>query len=164
MTGLKEEKTMLRKNIFVAFALTFGLAVSIPASADPVCKAVHGRLDLAASAGPCSSPVLCATGVLHGALKAHSEFFGTSFVPTVYTAETGVVLLTGDNTLHTTDGDIFTKDSVVFNLTGDGEFAEVDTIVGGTGEYLGASGYLQATGTFANGVGVGAYVGKVCWQ
>ena len=153
---------MFRKNLLIAFALT--LAASFPAVADPVCKAVHGRVELAASAGPCSSTVLCATGMLHGALKASSEFFGTSFVPTYNTPGTGVVVLTGDNTIHTADGDLFTKDSVVFNLTGDGEFAEVDTIVGGTGEYLDASGYLQATGTFADGVGVGTYVGKVCWQ
>lgn len=153
---------MFRKNLLIAFALT--LTASLTASADPVCKAVHGRVDLAASTGPCSSTVLCANGVLHGAIKANSEFFGTSFKETYNTPDTGVVLLTGDNTIHTADGDILTKDSVVFNLTGDGEFAEVDTIVGGTGEYLGATGYLQATGTFANGVGVGTYVGKVCWQ
>jgi hypothetical protein len=148
-------------SVFFLFALTFCLAGA--AFADPICKAVHGRVDLAATEPTCGSAIgLCAGGVLNGTLHGHSEFVGTSFVSTVETPTTGVIVLTGDNTIHTQDGDIFTKDSVVLDTAGDGEFAEVDTIVGGTGAYAGASGYLTATGTFLNGAGVGVYVGVVC--
>lgn len=146
-----------------ALALGFSLLAGGTASADPICKALHGRVDLAVSAEPCGSATgLCANGILHGAIQANSEFVGTSAVPTVDTAATGVLVLTGDNTIHTRDGDILTKDSIVLDTGGDGEFAEVDTIVGGTGSYAGATGYLVATGTFANGGGVGVYTGKVC--
>ena len=159
----KEGEKMIRhhRSSFVLLALTFCLAG--PAFADPICKAVHGRIDLAATEPTCGSAIgLCAGGILHGTLQAHSDFIGTSFVSTVNTPSTGVIVLTGDNAIHTNDGDLFTKDSVVLDTAGDGEFAEVDTIVGGTGSYAGASGYLQATGTFLNGAGVGVYVGVVC--
>lgn len=77
--------------------------------------------------------------MLRGSLSAHSDFIGTSSVPTVDAAATGVVVLTGDNVFHTADGDFFTKDALVLNTTGDGELTEIDTIVGGTGRYAGAT-------------------------
>ncbi|HEX9945134.1 MAG TPA: hypothetical protein VGG03_24250 [Thermoanaerobaculia bacterium] len=153
----------MRRTAVAALALTFGLAIGSPAWADPICKAVHSRVDLAAGDPTCGSAIgLCAGGMLYGNLKGNSEFVGTSFAPSVDTAATGVVLLTGDNTIHTQDGDIFTKDAIVLATTGAGEFAEVDTIVGGTGVYAGASGKFTATGTFANGAGVGVLVGEIC--
>jgi hypothetical protein len=154
--------SMLRPTLAV-LTLASGLFLGAPVSADPICQAVHGRVDLAVSGEPCGSATgLCATGLLYGALQAHSEFVGTSAVPTVDTPATGVLVLTGDNVIHTRDGDLFTKDAIVLNSAGDGEFAEVDTIVGGTGSYEGATGYLIATGTFSGGGGVGVYIGKVC--
>jgi hypothetical protein len=149
--------------VLTVLALASGLFLGSPASADPICQAVHGRVDLTVSAEPCGSATgLCATGVLYGAIQANSEFTGTSAVPTVDTAATGVLVLTGDNVIHTRDGDLLTKDAIVLSSGGDGEFAEVDTIIGGTGAYEGATGYLVATGTFSGGGGVGVYVGKVC--
>jgi hypothetical protein len=148
-----------RLSAFVLLALTLLLAG--PAFADPICKSIHGRVDLAAGEPSCGSDIgLCAGGILNGTLSAHSDFIGTGFVTTENTEATGDVVLTGDNTIHTQDGDIYTKDSIVLAATG--EFAEVDTIVGGTGDYEYATGYLTATGTFLNGVGVGVYVGVVC--
>ena len=73
-----------------------------------------------------------------------------------------MVLLTGDNVIHTSRGDIQTKDSIVLSTVGKGEFAEVDTVVGGTGIYAGATGTVTATGTFLNGVGEGITVGEIC--
>lgn len=155
---------MITKTRFASFAflLTLGLT-TIPASATPVCQAIHGRVEIAAYEPTCGSAIdLCAHAILHGTIKATSDFVGTSSVPTVDTATTGVVLLTGDNVFHTTDGDFFTKDAIVLNTAGEGEFTEIDTITGGTGEYEGASGYLIASGTFSAGTGVGTYVGKIC--
>jgi hypothetical protein len=54
-----------------------------------------------------------------------------------------------------------TKDAIVLNTAGDGELTEIDTIVGGTGEHAGATGYFIASGTFSQGTGLGTYVGKI---
>lgn len=135
-----------------------------PAAAAPNCKRVHSHLFIEAEAVPtCGSPIgLCATATLMGSLKATTEFVGTSFQTTVDTPDTAVVLLTGDNTFHTTGGDFFTKDAIVLSTVGNGEFAEVDTVIGGTGEWAGATGNLTATGTFVNGIGEGIIEGEIC--
>lgn len=155
---------MTYKTLFAfALVLALGSIVAQPASAAPVCRPVAGLVDIIANEPACGSAIsLCANATLRGSLRAHSDFIGTSSVPTVDTAATGVVLLTGDNVFHTADGDFFTKDAIVLNTTGDGEFTEIDTIVGGTGRYAGATGYLIASGTFVQGVGSGVYAGKVC--
>lgn len=145
---------------FAVLAFAFALA---PASADPVCHAVHGRLEIVANEPTCGSAIyLCANAYLHGTIQAHTDFVGTSSVPTVDTPATGVVVLTGDNVFHTNDGDFYTKDAIVLATTGAGEFAEIDTITGGTGEWAGATGSITATGTFVDGVGHGTYYGTVC--
>ena len=157
---------MFAKNsVIAAFTLALGLLATIPALAAPHCLNVASRVELAASADPnCASPVgLCAGGVLHGSLRGNSEFIGTSFVTTVDTGDTGVLILTGDNTIHTPSGDLYTKDSIVLATDGVGEFAEVDTVVGGTGDFANATGKFTATGTFANGVGEGILHGEICW-
>ncbi|HRC86994.1 MAG TPA: hypothetical protein PK413_15405 [Thermoanaerobaculia bacterium] len=151
---------------FAFFALLgLGLFASSAATAEPLCRKIHGRLLLAASTEPgCTSPIgLCANATLSGSLRGESDFVGSSFVPTVDTGATGVLILTGDNTLHLRGGDLLTKDAVVLATTGAGEFAEVDTVVGGTGFWEGAHGKYTATGLFANGSGQGSYEGEICW-
>lgn len=56
------------------------------------------------------------------------------------------------------------KVSGSFTLTtGAGDFAEVDTVVAGTGPWAGAGGVLRAQGTFtATAGGSGDYLGEVC--
>ncbi|HEX4953279.1 MAG TPA: hypothetical protein VF017_07790 [Thermoanaerobaculia bacterium] len=148
------------------FTLAFLLAAAVPALADRDCRTIHSRVTLAASTEPgCPSDIgLCAGGVLKGSLRGTSEFLGTSFVSSEEIAAGGVIILTGDNTIHTQDGDLFTKDTIVLATSGAGEFGEVDTIVGGTGVWDGASGKLIGTGTFANGAGEALLVGEICWE
>ena len=148
----------------LAFALVLAPIAALPAAAAPHCQKVHSHLLLEASADPgCTSPIgLCASATLRGSLWADTDFIGTSFVSTVDTPVTAVVILTGDNTFHTEHGDFFTKDSIVLSTVGAGDFAEVDTVTGGTGEYAGATGTLTATGTFANGTGQGVIDGEIC--
>ena len=55
-----------------------------------------------------------------------------------------------------------TKDAIVLQTTGAGDFAEVDTIVGGTGEWAGTTGSITAFGKFTGAGGEGAYTGEVC--
>jgi hypothetical protein len=142
------------------------IAVLAPmsAAAAPHCKKVHSHLFLEADPTPtCGSAIdLCAGATLQGNLDATSEFVGTGFVVTDDTPVTAVVVLTGDNTFHTSRGDFFTKDAIVLSTIGDGEFSEVDVVVGGTGDYAGATGVLTASGTFANGVGQGVLEGEIC--
>ena len=74
-----------------------------------------------------------------------------------------MVLLTGDNRIETRRGVLSTKDSIVLRTSGDGEFAEVDTIVGGTGALAGATGVFTATGSYSAAVGgSGVYEGELC--
>lgn len=155
----------MHRNHALVLALTLVLAaVAAPAMAAPHCKRVHSHLFLEAEAVPtCGSPIgLCARATLRGSLKADTEFVGTSFLQTVDTPATAVVVLTGDNTFHTTRGDFFTKDAIVLSTVGAGEFAEVDTVIGGTGDWVGATGNLTASGTFANGTGEGIIEGEIC--
>jgi hypothetical protein len=106
---------------------------------------------------------ICATGAYKGGIKASSVFTGTSLIQTVDTPTTAVVLLTGDNQFTTTGGMLQTKDAIVLRTTGAGDFAEVDTIIGGTGPWAGASGVLRAQGTFSTTEGgTGDYLREVC--
>jgi hypothetical protein len=149
---------------FAVLALSTGIA-----RADSLCHRIHYSVTLAASADPgCTSPIgLCATGELRGSVSGNSDFLGMSFAPIVDPVDpdsTHVALLTGDNTIHLHGGDLLTKDAIVLELVGDGNFGEVDTVVGGTGIYAGATGTITATGVFANGAGEGTAEGIVCRQ
>jgi hypothetical protein len=134
------------------------------ASADPRCRAVHGHFTLEPVTGPdCTSPVgICATGRYIGVISGASAFTGSSLVPTVDTPSTSVVVLTGDNVITTRTGTLTTKDAIVLKTTGAGDFAEVDTIVGGTGAWAGATGTIRAQGTFTSAGGEGDYIGEIC--
>lgn len=128
------------------------------------CKKVKGKFTLEGFSAPaCTSPVgICANGNFSGDLAGTSVFTGTNLIQSVDTPTTGVVFLTGDTILTTTNGTLLTKDAISLATTGDGEFGEVDTIMGGTGQWLGYTGKFTATGTFANGSGEGTYSGLVC--
>lgn len=154
-----------RRTRIALFALALApLALGATPAEAAQCKKVHSHLFLEASTAPgCTSPIgLCAGATVVGSLRATTEFVGTSFQQTIDTPTSAVVLLTGDNTFHTAEGDFYTKDAIVLSTVGAGEFAEVDTVVGGTGAWAGATGNLTATGTFANGVGEGIIQGEIC--
>ena len=157
----KKTVSILRRVLPIAILLTLGAGTT---AADPKCKQIHSHLFIEADAiPPCGSPIgLCGVATVRGSLTATTEFIGTSFVTTDDTPTTGVAVVTAENTFHTSRGDFFTKDTIVLSTTGDGEFAEVDIVVGGTGDYTGATGTFTATGTFANGIGEGFIQGHIC--
>jgi hypothetical protein len=106
-------------------------------------RMVRGTFELVTF--PCSAPAGLRGSVdWHGSLEGESSFSATAQIRTNDTPATSVVLVTGDNLLSLRGGTISTKDAVVFRLTGNGDFAEVDTIVAGTGDYAGASGAWRA--------------------
>jgi hypothetical protein len=75
-----------------------------------------------------------------------------------------VVLVTGDAVVTVgRRGTLMTKDAVVLRTLGAGDFAEVDTIVGGSGAFAGVSGAWRAWGTFQNNSGDGRYEGQLCF-
>jgi hypothetical protein len=112
----------------------------------------------------CRSAVgICATGTYTGDASGPSVFVGSSLIQTVDTPTTAVVLLTADNIITSKNGQLLTKDAIVLQTTSDGAFAEVDTLVGGTGVWAGTQGQLRATGTFTvSSGGSGDYAGEVC--
>lgn len=135
----------------VALLVVITLAlVSQGVVAASACTKVNGKLTLNPDT----------TGSYKGDLKGNSTFSQTSFA---FTDKPDTALLTGDNLIHTDDGDLMTQDAIVLRTTGAGEFAEIDTVVGGTGAWAGATGVIQATGkfTFASG-GEGDYIGEIC--
>jgi hypothetical protein len=134
------------------------------ASAASTCRKINGKITLQGlPPSTCPSSIsLCASGSLSGDLAGMSSFTGTSQAATVDTATTSVILLTGDNTIQTSGGTLMTKDAIVLQTTGDGNFGEVDTVIGGTGEWAGATGTFRAQGTFAGGGGQGDYIGEIC--
>ena len=141
------------------------ILVATQAFAASGCKKVKGKFTLQPSNGPdCTSAVgICAIGNYTGDFAGTSAFSGTSLIATVDTPTTGVVLLTGDTTITTSGGTLQTKDAMALHTSGNGEFAEVDTILGGTGDWAGMTGTFTATGIFdLESGGAGTYSGEVC--
>ena len=133
-------------------------------AADSTCKPVHGKFTIQIVTGPdcLSSAGLCGIGTYKGGIAGPSTFTATSIVPTVDTPLTAVIAITGDATIETRDGSLLTQDAFMLHTTGNGEFAELDTIVGGTGAWAGASGVLQAVGTSTPTSVEGQYFGEIC--
>ena len=151
---------------FGVLSLSALLAVVLVGSvmAASPCKKINGKLTLQAlPSSTCSSAIdLCASATLSGDLVGVSSFTGTSQAGTADTPTTSVILLTGDNAIQTSNGTLLTKDAIVLQTVGAGQFAEVDTVVGGDGAWAGATGTFTAQGTFANGIGQGDYIGEIC--
>lgn len=87
-------------------------------------------------------------------------------------ASAGVIFGNLSIALHTQSGDLQLTESASFNSSGDGEFASLMTITGGTRRFTGASGYIFAHGTSTItlvgspatpfwGTGQSDYIGKV---
>ena len=129
------------------------IIVSGVATAASTCKKVNGKLVL----NPGGTG-----GSYSGDLRGNSEF---TFISLTDTSIEDVKVLIGDNLIHTNDGDLMTQDAIVLRQAGAGEFAEVDTVVGGTEDWEGATGVIQATGKFNPDTGgTGDYFGEICTQ
>jgi hypothetical protein len=165
MAGRFLFSTPTARRVIAGVALLLTVLVSSGDAVAAGCKKVNGKFTLAAVSGAaCTSPVgVCATGTFSGVLVGTSTFTGSSLVPTVDTPATSVVLLTGDTAIQTRDGTLQSKDAIVLRTTGAGDFAEVDTVVAGTGALAGTTGVLRAQGTFTQEAGgEGEYVGELC--
>jgi hypothetical protein len=165
MSGLLQRMVHTPRRLLVGVAVLLPLVLAASGAEAAACKKVNGSFTLTPLTGPaCTSPVgICATGTYKGDIKATSLFTGTSLSQTVDTPTTAVVLLTGDNQFTSGGDTLLTKDAIVLRTSGAGEFAEVDTVVAGTGQWAGVTGVLRAQGTFtAAAGGSGDYVGELC--
>jgi hypothetical protein len=149
-----------------AVSLIVLMMATIPSSkiwAEPGSLSVHGHLTSQSVTGPeCTSPVgVCATGTLHGSLNGPFEFVASSIVSA---DQPGVVFLKGVTVIHDQHGEMQCADSAAFNTTrgSDGELVGLCEITGLTGQWTGASGYLQSAGTFTlEAGGTEQYFGKI---
>lgn len=145
-------------------ALLVGSAA--PSEAASGCRDVRGFYVQHGTSENCTSPVgLCIAGTYSGQIRG--DFFGaaTSITTTADTATTGAAMFTSDSTIDATvgsrSGTLVIKNAGAFAASG--PIVDLQTIVGGTGELLGASVALRAQGTFsaADG-GRSQYEGTVC--
>jgi hypothetical protein len=148
-------------------ALSSPLGRSLASAAE--CKAVRGHQEEVQVAGPeCASPVgLCTIARLFGALKGDARFSATTISSSIDTPLTGVVFVTGDTVLEGAalggrQGTLLIKNAAAFRTTDDGDLSDTQVILGGSGDFVGATGSLRISGTFVAGSGSASYEGTVC--
>lgn len=149
-------------------ALASVLALTSPSQAGTICRTVSGHYQERDASGPdCTSPVgLCIAGEYRGSIRGTFSGEATSLVPTADTPTTGVVLFTSDSRIDARigrdTGRLVIKNAGAFRTVADGSIVDVQTIVGGTGDFAGATGAIRASGTFSAGSGTSSYTGTVC--
>ena len=152
MFNFNQYSKPVRLAVIATLVMLILVIASSAAMAQSSCMKVNGKLVLNPDT----------TGSYKGDLKGNSAFTSTGFIPTDI-PDVGV--LTGNNLIHTDYGDLMTQDAIVLRTTGAGEFAEVDTVVGGTGDWTGATGVIRAIGKFTfEAGGEGDYTGEICTQ
>jgi hypothetical protein len=162
------------KKTLVALASPF-LLTAAAASSDGAgtalageCRSVIGQLASRVTTDACTSPLdLCTLGRYWGVQGAFG-FTATSLTPAANPdfAQTTVAFYTGDAVIRTKDGDLMIKDAGAFDIgpTSNGDFGAVLAIIGGTGDFVGATGRIRIEGLFVNGCVDCRYRGEVCTQ
>jgi hypothetical protein len=133
------------------------------------CTPVRGHLEETLLPPPdCTSPVgLCTIAQLVGRLKGEAHFTAAAIIPSADTPTTGVVFITGDSlvvdaTLGEQQGTLLIKNAAAFRTVGEGDLSDTQVIIGGTGDFLGATGSLRISGTFVGESGTASFEGAVC--
>lgn len=133
------------------------------------CKPVRGHVEETLLPPPdCSSPVgLCTIGQMSGHLKGEARFTASAIIDSADTPATGVVFVIGDSIvadaqLGGKQGTLIIKNAAAFRTVGEGDLSDTQVIVGGTGDFLGATGSLRISGNFVGGSGTSRFEGAVC--
>jgi hypothetical protein len=171
LAHLVQPKRLVKELSTLALVATALVLGSTSVFAQATCRTVSGHFHEQAVSGPsCTSPFgLCieaayTTGTLHG------TFLGSvnELIPSADTPVTNVLFFTTDTLIHAElegkQGDIFVKNNGAFRTVGEGAIMDIQYITGGTGDFTGASGVLQAFGKFdsATGMGESDYIGTIC--
>ena len=158
-----------QRAIVVATLILLTTSSAASAADEPGCQRVQGFLEETLVTTGCLSPVgLCTVARLFGTLKGEARFTASTIAPSVDTPTTGVVFVTGDTTLvnaHLGDrrGTLVIKDAAAYQTVGDGNLVDIQTIVGGTGNFTGATGTLRISGNFLSASGgSSSFEGTVC--
>ncbi len=134
------------------------------------CRTVQGSASLnPVPAADCQSPVgICGEGAFTGGLKGRYSSMLFTLTETTDTAVTQVSLFTAETTIPAARvghlrGQLVFKEAGSFHTAGGGEFAELYSVAGGTGDFAHATGVVSALGTFDDVRGGGIiYQGQIC--
>ena len=138
--------------------------------AAPSCRTVQGSASLIpVPEADCTSPVqICGEGNFTGGLKGSYTSVLFTLTPTADTPVTQVVFFTAETTMPAARigpwrGQLVFKEAGSFHVAGAGEFGELYSAAGGTGDFVAATGVLRAVGTFDAVIGGEiAYDGQIC--
>ncbi|MBL8471522.1 MAG: hypothetical protein KF778_15620 [Rhodocyclaceae bacterium] len=155
--------------LMAAAALMSG---ALAANAAQTCYPVTGHYTESAEFPPtCGSPVfLCLKGNVSGTLRGSFATTVNVLVPSADTPTTGVVAFNSDTVatgfIGNRSGTLQIKNAGSIRGAGAGEIVDLQVIVGGTGDFAGASGAIMSNGHFdqATGSGTSEYSGTVCVQ
>jgi hypothetical protein len=134
-----------------ATAVVLVLLAGPGAAAGTSCRSVQGTYDEEPTTDGCTSPVdLCIAATYQGDLRGTAFSQATSIVPSADPATAAsVAFFTSKTRLTTRQGDLLIRNAGAFTSVFDYSIVDLQTIIGGTGGFRGASGSLRATGTFA---------------
>lgn len=149
------------RRLFVfAFAILVLLLDVAGVSAQTICKPVHGTIEGTGLAEPCSAD-FCSIGLFKGAIK------GNYLVATTLNQEqpdSNAIFYTGVTTatvhIGNGQGDLYIRNSGLYLPSG--ELTELETITGGTGAWVGASGVLFVSGKSGDSSAAFTYDGNLC--
>jgi hypothetical protein len=109
-----------------------------------------------------ASAKVCAVGKTTGNLSGAFTFGVSSLTPTEDPSPAPIVRFSGDATVETKGGSLHCRNQAALAASPDGPFVSLCIVSGGTGEWAGATGYLQVRGTFSfSGGASGEYVGRL---
>lgn len=148
---------------FAAFAAALGvfLIISSSVSAAARCKDVRGHYVEHQVTTNCNS--LCIEGEYSGGVRGT---FSGAVTSTPTSADPSILIFTSASVIHANvggkSGDLQIINSGAVHFGGEGDIVDLQLITGGTGDFVGATGALRASGTFANGSGQSDYEGTIC--
>jgi hypothetical protein len=151
-----------------ALLLSCLLLASAPLHATE-CKPVHAGMEEVRSTTGCNAGLgACFLGVVDGdhGLRGTTHFAADSFVPTSPATSPGFIIYSGPFEYRTGTGTLTMRETGVSNGTsgqpGSGAVTAYQQVVGGSGDFEGATGYFFVSGRRVAGVVTTQLSGELC--